>query len=109
MTDTTCFWGKCSDRARCHKFGGCIARHQSQHLADFPSLKGLIDPTSRGDMEAGLLRQWYEKNRQGWWERRQDQGRRRMGCADEFMLAFKAECERILRLSDAEITEAILF
>jgi hypothetical protein len=59
-----------------------------------------IDPTSRGDIEASLLRRWYEKHREGWWRRR--------SCywfyvADEFMLAFMDEAKRIEALDDLQL------
>ena len=28
-----------------------------------------MDPTARGDMVADKVRQWYEANRESWWDR----------------------------------------
>ena len=48
-----------------------------------------MDPTARGDMIADKVRQWYETNRESWWERRRTLFHEpdRSGVhADEFML-----------------------
>jgi hypothetical protein len=50
-----------------------------------------MDPTARGDEVADKVRQWYEKNRESWWDRHKPGiiGRDpdRSGThADEFML-----------------------
>ena len=53
------------------------------------------DPTAQGDDIADYVRQWYEINRETWWQRRQDSVRRSAGVADEFMLSFIAEVRRV--------------
>jgi hypothetical protein len=67
-----------------------------------------MDPTSRGDMCAELMRRWYEKNRESWWDRHKPgiigAGPDRSGVhADEFMLRLLGEAYRIGKLSDAEL------
>jgi hypothetical protein len=41
-----------------------------------------IDPTTRGDLIAEKMREFYEANRETWWERR----KKRFGLADNLML-----------------------
>jgi hypothetical protein len=53
----------------------------------------MMDPTLRGDMIADKVRQWYEANRESWWDRHKPgiigAGPDRSGeHADEFMLRF---------------------
>jgi hypothetical protein len=51
----------------------------------------MMDPTARGDLIADKVRQWYEANRESWWERRRTLFHEpdRSGVhADEFMLRF---------------------
>ena len=69
-----------------------------------------MDPTSRGDMQADLLRRWYEKNRECWWERHKPgligAGPDRSGRhADDFMLRLMGEAYRINKLSDVELSD----
>ena len=48
-----------------------------------------MDPTSRGDEVADKVREWYEANRETWWDRHRIIGRstdRSGSHADEFML-----------------------
>ena len=62
------------------------------------------DPTSRGDEIADYVRQWYEINRETWWQhhrRRADDSR---GIADEFMLSFIAEVRRVTMEADWQNT-----
>lgn len=59
-----------------------------------------IDPTSRMDMEADLLRRWYEANRESFWDRRRKRWRY---VADEFMLRFGGEAARIAALDDNDL------
>jgi hypothetical protein len=52
-----------------------------------------MDPTSRGDEIASRVRQWYEANRESWWDRHKPgiigAGSDRSGShSDEFMLRF---------------------
>ena len=58
-----------------------------------------MDPTSRGDMEQYLVRCWYERHRETWWERR----RRRAECADNFIFDLMAEVARVGALSDHDL------
>jgi hypothetical protein len=51
----------------------------------------MIDPTARGDMIADKVRQWYEANRESWWDRHSITGLGRSPDrsgvhADEFIL-----------------------
>lgn len=62
-----------------------------------------MDPTARGDMEAELMRGWYERNRESWWERRRPNGDLRGGHADGFAMSMLAEAGRIANLSDEAI------
>ncbi len=65
-----------------------------------------MDPASRGDMEASLVRRWYEKNRETWWARHSPfgAGPDRSGAhADEFMLRLIGEVKRVSDLSDTEL------
>lgn len=67
-----------------------------------------LDPTSRGDIIANVIRAWYERNRESWWDRHKpgiyDAGPDRDGShADEFMLRFIGEVQRISALSDMEL------
>ena len=45
----------------------------------FPS-----DPTARGDQVASYVRQWYEKNRESWWDRNRPGADRNGSHADEW-------------------------
>jgi hypothetical protein len=54
------------------------------------------DATARGDEIAGYVRVWYEKHREGFWERHGPRGKLwALGLADEFMLSFIAEVWRV--------------
>lgn len=50
------------------------------------------EPTSDGDAVADYVRQWYERNRETWWDRYW----RRGDNADEFMLGLINEVTRVL-------------
>ena len=52
------------------------------------------DPTARADAQAWCLREWYEANRETWWER---YWWRRSDVSDNFMLRLMAEARRIER------------
>lgn len=55
-----------------------------------------MDPTSRGDMNASLLRCYYERNRDGWWRRHFGMcWPNRSDVADELMLGLMQEARRI--------------
>jgi hypothetical protein len=65
-----------------------------------------MDPTSRGDMEAAIIREWYERNRETWWNRIWPfgAGPDRTGLhADEFMLRFIGEVHRVRALADVDL------
>lgn len=65
-----------------------------------------MDATSRGDIEAGLVREWYEKNRESWVARHSPFGAgpdRDGSHADEFMLAFIGEVRRVGGMTDAQL------
>lgn len=49
-----------------------------------------IEPTARGDMLAEKVRDWYEANRESWWDRHRPNADRKGIHADEFMLRFVA-------------------
>jgi hypothetical protein len=44
------------------------------------------DPTSRGDAVAREVREWYERNRESWWNRLTSSAARKGIVADDFML-----------------------
>lgn len=52
-----------------------------------------MDQTARGDAIADIVRQWYEANRETWWQR----FTRPQDCADDFMLGLIHEVNRIQR------------
>jgi hypothetical protein len=62
-----------------------------------------MDPTSAGDMRAELMRWWYEKNRETWWDRHRLSADRKGIHADEWMLGLMNEASRIDNLSDNEL------
>ena len=62
-----------------------------------------MDPTSAGDMRADLMRRWYERNRETWWDRHRPGADRRGYHADEWMLGMMNEAYRIGNLSDAQL------
>lgn len=51
-----------------------------------------LDPTTRGDLIAEKMRDYYEAHRETWWQRR----KRRVGLADNLMLG-------LLNLVEAEL------
>lgn len=56
------------------------------------------DATSRSDAINSDLREWYEKNRETWWQRHapfQLGGSRLPGCADSFMFCLVEEVDRL--------------
>lgn len=54
------------------------------------------DPTARGDDAAAQMREWYEANRESWWDRHGFHSDRSGWHADNFMLRLMAEAERII-------------
>jgi hypothetical protein len=50
------------------------------------------EPTADGDAAAGYVRTWYERNREGWYDRWQRQWE---WAADEFILWFMQEVDRV--------------
>lgn len=69
-----------------------------------------MDPTSRGDMKADLMRRWYEANRESWWDRcslSTNQQLLSAGCADDFALGIMNEAGRIASLSDAALSKEV--
>lgn len=67
-----------------------------------------MDPTARGDIIASVVRDWYERNRETWWQRHKPGimgvGPDRSGeHADEFMLRFIGKVGEISALSDMEL------
>jgi hypothetical protein len=69
-----------------------------------------MDPTSRGDIVASVVRDWYERNRETWWDRHcgpgwpVGPGTDRSGAhADEFMLRLVNKVREIDALSDMEL------
>jgi hypothetical protein len=69
----------------------------------------VMEPTAHADMCAELMRRWYEKNRECWWERHKPgiigASPDRSGLhADEFMLRLMGEASRIEGLSDVELS-----
>ncbi|KAF0137361.1 MAG: hypothetical protein FD152_536 [Xanthobacteraceae bacterium] len=55
----------------------------------------MSDPTARADQQATELRQWYEANRETWWQR----FRRNRETADSFMYRMIEAVEHITRKS----------
>jgi hypothetical protein len=66
-------------------------RHQSMS-AGGSWMKFSREPTARGDQIAGYVREWYEANREGWWDRRRKTWRY---AADEFILHLIGEVHRV--------------
>lgn len=62
-----------------------------------------IEPTARGDVCAELMRRWYERNRESWWDRVRPGGDRRGGHADNFAMSMLGEASRIGNLTDDEL------
>ncbi len=63
-----------------------------------------LEPTSRGDMKAVLLRRWYEQHRESFWERHRPNAERKGSVADNFMLGLINEVRRINSLDDVELS-----
>lgn len=66
----------------------------------------MLDPTSRGDIIARVVRDWYERNRETWWDRHRfvaPSPDRDGTHADEFMLRFIGKVCEIEALSDLEL------
>lgn len=66
-----------------------------------------MDPTARGDMLADLVRQWYEANRESWWDRHRPNADRYGAHADEFMIRLvnavhSAEKKAVTVLADTD-------
>lgn len=55
-------------------------------------MKPFLDPTMMGDWKAERLRDWYEHNREGFWDRYRQAWR---WSSDDFMLGLLAEARRI--------------
>lgn len=56
------------------------------------------DPTARGDEMAEELREWYEENRESYWDRCKFSKNQRllsMGCSDNFMLRLQQKAIQI--------------
>jgi hypothetical protein len=53
------------------------------------------EPTAAGDAVARYLRDWYEHNRESWWDRHRPSADRNGSHADEFMLSLLNEVARI--------------
>ena len=75
---------------------------------DHGDMRFSSEPTARGDEVADFMRQWYEANRETWFDRHQlnplGRATDRSGVhADEFMLGLMNEARRIL---DAANTKA---
>lgn len=64
-----------------------------------------LDPTSAGDMRAALMRRWYERNRETWWDRHRPSADRKGTHADEWMLRLMGEGRRIVSLSDDDLAK----
>lgn len=69
-----------------------------------------MDPTARGDLVASLVRHWYERNRESWWDRHKPgiigAGPDRSGeHADEFMLRLIGFVVHVNNLPDDELME----
>jgi hypothetical protein len=65
-----------------------------------------MDPTSRGDMQVDLLRRWYERNRETWWDRHRPGADRKGAHADDWMCGLWNEAGRIGNMTDKELYDA---
>ena len=81
-------------------------RGQSRKVAPTVStMQFSREPTARGDEIAAYAREWYEANRETWWQRHKPgiigPGPDRSGRhADEFMLRFVGEVRRIIEAAE---------
>jgi hypothetical protein len=69
---------------------------------EFPLPEFCGEPTADGDIAADFLRQWYEANRETWFDRHWPFGwNRKHGSevADNFMLEFIAQVQRLKNAS----------
>jgi hypothetical protein len=62
---------------------------------DHGDMRFSSDPTARGDEITAFVRQWYEANRESWWDRHRPSADRNGSHADEFMLSFINEVGRV--------------
>lgn len=60
----------------------------------------MLDDTHRGRLLAQLMRRWYEKNRETWWDRNRPHMYRRVEATDDFMVALMREADSLQSLSD---------
>jgi hypothetical protein len=70
-------------------------------MTELPLPKFCGEPTADGDIMATWLREWYEANRETWWDRnnypfRQGYPDRAGVTADNFMLELLGQVERLL-------------
>jgi hypothetical protein len=65
------------------------------------------EPTADGDNAAFYVRQWYEKHRETWWERRHWRGRwvREGALADNLILGLMAEIGRVEAERERQLKE----
>lgn len=64
-------------------------------MVEFPLPEFCGEPTADGDISAAWLRQWYEANRESWWDRHRPSADRNGVHADEWMLAFMEQFDRL--------------
>ena len=58
------------------------------------------DPTARGDQVVKYVREWYEENRESWWDRHRPSADRHGLHADEFMLRLVAYVQYVSNKAD---------
>ena len=91
------------DQTRCPKCGRLFCEGYWGEGVCTADMRFSSDPTARGDDIAYYVRQWYEINRQTWWQRRRSiNDRMDHGVADEFMLSFIAEVRRVTAEADLQ-------
>jgi hypothetical protein len=67
-------------------------------MKEFPLPKFYGEPTADGDIAADFIRQWYEANRETWFDRHMPFGtNRKHGCdtADNFILELISQVNRL--------------
>ena len=95
------------DQTRCPKCGRLFCEGYWGEGVCIADMRFSTEPTARGDDIAFYVRQWYEINRETWWQhRRSVNDRMERGIADEFMLSFIAEVRRVNEEADRQTGKA---
>lgn len=89
-------WANESNAERCEIAADRLAKHLSPIPDDaIIPMEFSYDPASRGNEIAAYVRQWYEANRESWWDRLGPRADRRGHHADEFMTRLVNEVTRV--------------